>query len=275
MSKISRAIYEIQTMDEMAKRDQWVNRIHPLVKLCLTVTYIALVVSFSKYDLTGLGGMVVYPLLLFQMADISFKQALRRLRVVLPVVCIVGIFNPFFDRQVLGYIGLMPITGGVLSMLTLMLKGVLTVLAAYLLIATTGMEEICYALRLLHVPKLFVTQLLLIYRYITVLLAEAGRMAQAYSLRAPGQKGIHYKAWGSFVGQLLLRTMDRAEEIYESMCLRGYQGEFYYCSSRKAAEPSQGYREVIQNGIYLLAWLAVFGIFRMFPVFELVGNMIS
>jgi cobalt/nickel transport system permease protein len=275
MSRINRAIYEIQTMDEMAKRDQWVNRIHPLVKLCLTVFYIALVVSFSKYDLTGLGGMIVYPLLMFQLTDISFKQALYRLRIILPVVCIVGIFNPFFDRQVLGSIGAISVTGGVISMLTLMLKGILTVLAAYLLIATTGMEDICYALRLLHVPAMFVTQLLLIYRYITVLLTEAGRMAQAYSLRAPGQKGIHYKAWGSFVGQLLLRTMDRAEDIYESMCLRGYQGEFHYRGSVRAAGTPGGHGNVIKDWMYLLVWMAVFVIFRMFPIFELVGNMLA
>ena len=50
-------------------------------------------------------------------------------------------------------------------------------------------------------------------------------MQQAYSLRAPGQKGIHISAWGSFLGQLL-RSMDRAQALYESMELRGFSGEF-------------------------------------------------
>ena len=53
-------------------------------------------------------------------------------------------------------------------------------------------------------------------------------MTDAYYLRAPGQKGIHISAWGSFLGQLLLRSMDRAEELYSSMRLRGFRGEFYY-----------------------------------------------
>ena len=39
MSKIDSAIYEIHTMDMLAERDQWVNRIHPLVKFILTVSY--------------------------------------------------------------------------------------------------------------------------------------------------------------------------------------------------------------------------------------------
>ena len=53
-------------------------------------------------------------------------------------------------------------------------------------------------------------------------------MTQGYSLRAPGQKGIHISAWGSFLGQLLLRSMDRAGELYNSMLLRGFKGNFFY-----------------------------------------------
>lgn len=70
------------------------------------------------------------------------------------------------------------------------------------------------------------TQVLLTYRYVTVLLEEANRMTQAYSLRAPNQKGVHFKVWGTLAGQLLLRSMDRANEVYESMTLRGYQENF-------------------------------------------------
>ena len=94
--------------------------------------------------------------------------------------------------QVIGYIGTVPLTAGMLSMVTLMIKGIYSVLAAYLLIATTSIEKICYALRLLHIPAILVTQVLLTYRYVTVLLEEANRMTQAYSLRAPNQKGVQF-----------------------------------------------------------------------------------
>lgn len=264
MSKISRAIREIQTMEELAQRDQWVNRIHPLVKLFLTVFYIAVVVSFPKYQLTGLLGMMIYPLFLFEMGELSVREALHRLRIVLPLVCVAGIFNPFFDREILICWGSFAISGGVISMVTLMLKGIFTVLATYLLIASTSIESICYAMRLIHIPKVFVTQILLIYRYITVLLKETDRMMQAYALRAPGQKGVHVKAWGSMMGQLLLRSMDRAEELYESMCLRGYHGEFY-CGK------SVGF--LGKDLAFLLIWTAVILIFRLFPVLEYVGSM--
>ncbi|MDY4970727.1 MAG: hypothetical protein SO101_10810 [Lachnospiraceae bacterium] len=96
MNQISNAIYEIHHMDTIASRDQWVNRIHPLVKFVLTVVYIAVVVSFSKYDLIGLMGMVVYPLAGFILADLSFTDSLKRLRIVLPLVCLIGIWKSVF-----------------------------------------------------------------------------------------------------------------------------------------------------------------------------------
>lgn len=119
-------------------------------------------------------------------------------------------------------------------MLTLMMKGIFCLMASFLLVATTSIEEICRALRKLHFPKMITSLLLLTFRYISVLLEEVAIMTEAYHLRAPGQKGIHISAWGSFLGQLLLRSMDRAEALYESMELRGFYGEFYYAKGRKA-----------------------------------------
>lgn len=261
--KLDSAIKELQTIDQMAKGDRWMNRVHPLVKLCLTVFYIALTVSFSKYDLAGLLGMILYPIFLFNLGEVSFPDALKRLRVVLPVVCVVGVFNPFFDHTVVGMIGNAPVWGGVVSMLTLMIKAVLTVLASYLLITTTSIEGICYALRLLHLPKAFAVQMLLIYRYVTVLLSEAKRVTTAYHLRAPGQKGIAFHAWGSLVGQLLLRSMDRADGLYQSMLLRGFQGEFY---------PGKGTAFHSSDLLFLLIVVAALVLLRIFPVMAIVGG---
>jgi len=263
MSKINSAIREIQSIDNMASSNQWLNNVHPLVKLFLTIIYIGIVVSFDKYDITGLAAMFVYPFIVFNIGDISFKDALHRLRVVLPVVCIVGIFNPFFDTQIVMTIGGLGIRAGVISMVTLMLKGIFTVLASYLLIATTTIEKICYSMTLLHLPKIFVTEIMLIYRYITLLLSEAHKMTQAYALRAPGQKGVAYKVWGSMIGQLLLRSVDRADNVYEAMNLRGYQGD-YYCEK-------MGFK--ISDGVYLVIWLGIFIVFRVFPVLLLIGNL--
>jgi cobalt/nickel transport system permease protein len=264
MSKIGNAIHEIHYMDTIANTDQWVNKIHPLVKFVLTIVYIAAVVSFNKYDVIGLLGMSVYLICMFNIAEVSFKDSIKRLRVVLPLVCFIGIFNPFFDKVEITVMGI-HMSAGILSMITLMMKGIFSVLASYLLIATTTIEKLCYAFRLLHLPKILVTQILLTYRYITVLLEEVNRITQAYALRAPKQKGVHFKVWGSLTGQLLLRSMDRANVVYESMLLRGYDGEFAYMGLK--------IKWRVQDILYLIIWLGIIFVFWRFPVLILVGNL--
>ena len=168
----------------------------------------------------------LFPVAGYQLAGLPMRLCFQKLRMVLPLVCAVGLLNPLFDRQIVVQVGTLAVSGGVLSMLTLILKGVFCLLASFLLMATTTIEAICRALRQLHVPKLLTNLLLLTFRYVGLLLSEVAAMQQAYSLRAPGQKGIHISAWGSFLGQLLLRSMDRAQALYESMELRGFSGEF-------------------------------------------------
>ncbi len=266
MSKIGNAARSMGKLDELARRSTWLNRVHPLIKLLITLLYLVLVVSFHAYQLTGILGMAIYPFLLFEIGDLSFKDAIYRLRVVLPLVCFIGILNPFFDREpVLTVFGI-TITGGVLTMLSLMAKGVLTVLSSYLLIATTTVESICGALRILHVPGILVTEFLLICRYISVLLQEADRMTQAYALRAPGQKGVAKSAWGPMLGQLLLRSMDRASRLYQSMCLRGYNSDFPISSKLKIKASDLIYLVCFSCGLILL---------RIYPITELIGRLFT
>ena len=264
MGKIDNAIHEIHKLDNMSDQDQWMNNIHPLVKLVLTIGYIALVVSFNKYDIMGLLGMTVYPVSVFILGDISVKDTFSRLKVVLPLVCFIGIFNPLFDKTLVTLYGI-TVRAGVLSMLTLMLKGIFSVLASYFLIATTSIEKICYAMRLIHVPKTLVTQIMLTYRYIVLLLNEVSRLTAAYSLRAPGQNGVHFKAWGSLTGQLLLRSMDRATTVYESMTLRGYNGNFTYIGEKDKFKSG--------DAIYLVVFGALFVFLRICPIMVVVGGM--
>lgn len=253
MSKINGALHEIRFMDQLAGRKQWLNNIHPLVKLIVTVLYIVTVVSIGKYNLTSLILLGIYPVILFIAGELSFFTAVKKTRLILPFIMVIGIFNPIFDRELLFYIGKLPVTSGMMSMITLIIKGFLTVFASYLLIATTTIEKICYALRLIHIPEIIVTQILLNYRYISVLLQETNRLTQAYALRAPNQKGINIKAWGPLAGQLLIRSIDRAQVVYDSMILRGYTGNFKYVKERKCSK---------EDYCYLLAWLLVFVVIK-------------
>lgn len=265
MNKLSKARAELLETEDLAGKSSLVHALHPLAKLAATCLYILTVVSFPKYNLSGLAIMALYPALLFQAAELSVGLCFYRLRVVLPLVCAVGLANPVFDRHVLLYVGAIPITGGILSMVSLMLKGVFSLMASFLLIATTSIDSLCGALRKLHVPSVLTSLLLLTYRYIGVMLEEVAVMTEGYALRAPNQKGIHISAWGSFLGQLLLRSMDRAEELYGSMVLRGFQGDFYYADGQKFSG---------RDAIFCLITAALLLIARKMNIAELLGQLI-
>jgi len=270
MDRIEGAVREIDLLGEQAENDNRLNQIPALLKMILTVWYLFLTVSFDRYDIYGLLSMGIYPLLLFLVYEIPFYRCFRRILPVLPMLLLMGAANPFFDTGVAARIGSIRISGGMLSMATLVIKGFFTVLAGYLLIVSTGIVKICASLRRLHIPSVIVTMILLSYRYISLLLQEAGKMTQAYRLRAPRQKGIHVRTWGSFTGLLLLRSMDRAENVYESMCLRGFDGTgrdnaFSYAVKRKPG---------VKDYVWFFSWTALLLFFRLFPVFTVVGNLI-
>lgn len=267
MNKLESAIREINHLKEQADDENRLNCLPALYKTVLTIWYILLTVSFDKYDIYGLLSMGIYPLVLFLLYEIPFKRCIRRIKVILPFLFLAGILNPFFDRTVIMDCGRLEITGGMLSFFTLLLKGFFTVLAGYLLIISTGIEKICGALRRIHIPSILVTMILLIYRYLFLLLEETNKVLQAYSLRAPLQKGIGIKAWGSLLGLLLLRSMDRAECVYESMCLRGFDGSgnsFPYAPDQKTE---------FKDHVWFFSWAAVMLVLRMFPVLSVVGNL--
>ena len=265
MNKMQKAIRELAEMDELAARSSPIHTLHPLAKLISTIAYIVVTLSFDKYDLGGLVPMVLWPILLFQISGIDVKSCFYKLRIVLPLVMAVGLFNPFFDKTVVLKLGNLAVTGGSLSMLTLMLKGLFCLLASFLLMATTPIDNLCAALRQLHVPKMLVTLLLLTYRYVGVMTEELAVMTDAYHLRAPGQKGIHISAWGSFLGQLLLRSMDRAQELYSSMLLRGYHQHFHYADIKPFRK---------RDALYMIVCIAVFLLLRTVKVAELLGGTI-
>lgn len=114
------------------------------------------------------------------------------------------------------------VTAGVLSFLVLIVRTIFSVTAILILVATTKFTDLTRQLSIIHIPMIIVNLIEMIYRYIGVLLEEASTMLTAYRLRNPKYKYLHIKHMGTFVGHLFLRSIDRAERIYNAMKCRGY-----------------------------------------------------
>jgi len=261
MNRVSNALLNLRQMDDLACKDTPIHRIHPLAKIVVTLAFLVTVVSFGKYDISGLLGLVFFPVILMALSELPGKVMLKRLLVLEPIVVGIGLFSPFFDPREMIFFGL-TISAGWATFLSILIKGTLTISAGLLLIATTGIDRVAEGLRMLKIPKILVLQILLTYRYILVLIEELSRMTRAYFLRAPSDHGIRRDAWGSFAGQLLLRTYDRAQRIYISMSLRGFTGE-YHCGKNR---PMRG-----GDWVYLLGWCGFFALARWMPLAQLLS----
>jgi cobalt/nickel transport system permease protein len=263
MTNLTSSLQDMSLLEELAEKKTFIHRLHPLAKLWTTLVYLVVVVSFGRNEVSGLLPFVFYPVMVFVLGELPGAPILKRILWVEPFIIGIGILNPLFDHSVV-LLGGMAVYRGWITFLSIFVKCGLTVTVSLLLIATTGMTKLGGALRMLGVPKLFVLQLLLTYRYISVLTEEVYRMQRAYALRAPGQKGIHWKAWGSFAGQLLLRTFDRAQRVYQAMSLRGFQGE-YRIGKLQALEG--------RDLIYILGWSLFFILGRIYNIPLLLGAL--
>ena len=263
LSRIETAFYDLGRLDLLAEKNTPIHRLDPRAKVVATLVFIVYVVSFDRYEVSRLLPFFLFPAFLIGMANLPFGYLLRKLLLVSPFVIFIGIFNPFFDRVIILQIGGLNISGGWISLLSILLRFILTVGAALLLIATTGFPAICMALEKLGTPRIFAVQLLMLYRYIFVLIEEAIRMVRAYSLRSFSKKKIRYHVFKHILGNLLLRTMDRAQRIHMAMLSRAFTGEI-----RIVRQYSFGQRELL----YLAGTVLIFSLFRFVDITALLGK---
>jgi len=264
MGSIENSLHQIGVLDRLATQDTALHRLDPRAKLVATLGFIVAVVSFDRYAVSALLPLALYPAALAGMGNIPFRWLARKLAIASPFALMVGLFNPLFDTSPLLHLGGLTVSGGWVSFASILLRFALTVTAALGLIACTGFNTVCMALGRLGAPRVFVVQLLFLYRYLFVLAEEGLRMVRARSLRSFSGRGTGIKVYGSMLGQLLLRTMDRAQRIHQAMLCRGFDGQLRV-SRRFSPGPA--------DAAFVLGWLGFFALARSVNLAQLLGRI--
>ena len=264
MADIRSRIRQLYSLEELSFSDTPVHRLHPGVKLAATFIYIVLVVSFNRYELGRLIPFIFYPVVLMSLSSTPWGPVLKRSAIALPFVLVAGLSNVILDRQAALYLGSLPVSYGLLSFFSIVYKAFLCVTAALLLVSVTSVSAISNQLRRMRVPDIFVSLFEMTYRYIGVLLEEASTMYTAYRLRSTDKEksGLKMKHMGSFLGQLLIRSFDRAERVYAAMKCRGYNQQ-NGVGGRKAAPLTKS------DLIFLLTAVLPFVLLRIFDLTRL------
>ncbi len=217
--------YNIGFLDQLSYKQTIIHSLDPRIKLMITLLFLFTVISFSKYEVIALLPFFLYPVLLLTLGEIPFGYIFKKVALVSPFAVFIGIFNPLLDSGQIVLIHGYTISSGWLSFFSILLKFTLTVSAALLLVATTSFPGVCHASRRLGVPSIFVSQLLFLYRYLFVLMEEAMRIVRARDMRTFGGRGKGVTVFVRMVGILFLRTIERAERVYNAMLSRGFQGD--------------------------------------------------
>jgi cobalt/nickel transport system permease protein len=257
---------EIGRMDELGRMDTPVHRVDARAKALVTFAFIVVVISFPVYAISALTPFLLFPVALLALGHIPARHILMKMLIAAPFALAVGLFNPFLDRQPLATLGPFSVTGGWISFASIMLRFVLTVGAALALIACTGMNRLGAGLGQLGVPRVFVVQLLFLYRYLFVVADEGTKMFRSVELRSGSARPLHLRTYGSLIGNLLLRSMDRAERVYRAMIARGFDGEI-----RVLRRPCFRWADLG----FVCFWLAFFIVARVWNLADEMGLLLT
>lgn len=262
MPGIEQALHALGELERCAGHPSPLCRLDPRAGLVATLAFALVLASYPRYSVSALLPLAAYPLTLLALSGLAPRALGWRLLAALPLVLCVGLFNPLLDRTPQDLWGV-PVPGGWLSLASLVLRFVLTVSAALALVAAVGFARLTAALPRLGLPRAFATQLLLLHRYIFVLCHEALRLHRACTLRAGG-RGVRWRVYAALLGQLLLRTLGRAERIHRAMLCRGFDG------SLPLARPlAPGWGDVA----FVAGWGGFFALARLYDLPVLLGRL--
>lgn len=222
--KLAYVLAELDALEQRAQGQSPLHGIDARAKLLVTLAFLVTMLSVPLTHLSELLLYFLFPIIAAAAGGLRYASLFRRSLFVVPLVALIGVFNLFYDREPVLSVGSLVVTGGWITLLSIVVRGLLSVQMLLVLLSTTGFYRLCRGMQRLGVPAVFTTQLLFVYRYIYVLIREALQMTRARDARSFGRRAYPLRTWGTLIGQLLLRTCCRAELIGRAMLARGFTG---------------------------------------------------
>lgn len=229
-------------LDRYVDSESAIHALDPRVKLVATIGFIISIAVMPD----GAWGVYLVALLLVLgvalAAHVSPWLVIRRSLVGLPflLAAVTLLFTVPGNAIWHGPLGLTVTNAGLERFASIAARSFISIQAAVLLTATTPFTDLLTAMRRLHIPAVLVAIIAFMYRYISVLVDEVQRLLRARAARSaslPNRPGGSL-AWrasvaGHMAGQLLIRSLDRSDRVYQAMLARGYHGEIRTLSPQR------------------------------------------
>lgn len=212
-------------IDRFAYQDSPIHRLDPRAKTLAVIAYTAALISLGRYELPS-PWFILFPAVLLLWGGIPLGFVARHTLIVSPFVVCLVLFSPLFDAQPVRISPSITVHGGWLTAATILIRFVLGMAALIGLASTTRFPELLKGLEKLGMPRLLVTQLRFLYRYLFLLVDQAMHLRQARQARDAGRGPLSWR-WRSsagLIGVLFIRTLEQAERTHLAMIARGYDG---------------------------------------------------
>jgi cobalt/nickel transport system permease protein len=249
-------------LDRAGYGDSPVHRLDARAKLGATAAFLLCVASFPKYEVAGLVPFAAFPVALAVFGRVPPRPLLRLLAAASPFALLVAAWNPLLDRAPRTTVLGIAVSGGALSFASVVLRFLLCATAVLVLVATTSLPALVRGLGQLGVPRPFLTQVQLLYRYLFLLVDEGRRLSEARALREPGRRLPRLGTGKRMLASLLWRTWERGERVHLCMKARGFDGTL------PALAPG---RVRARDGAFLVAVAAACVAARAWPLTRWIG----
>lgn len=215
-------------LEEFAEGESLLHKIDPRVKVIIFL----IIVSFCAISnhLKTSFYYFLYALFFLILAKLKFKAVLVRILAANFFILFIWIFVPFsYPGNSYFEVGLFRVSlEGLILALNITLKCNAIIIFTISLLATSSIFSLAHAMLHFRVPSKLVTIFFLFYRYITVMHEEYLRVRRTVFARGfVPRTNLHtYKTYAYLIGALILKSFERADEIYKAMLCRGFRNFF-------------------------------------------------
>ena len=202
-------------IDRYSRLDSPIHRISPGFKLGIAILVVAgwILVPRSLMEPVA---MVLFPLFVLAIwkSQIPVLFILKRMMVIVPFLSLIILINFFVGNL------------GLDELVLMSMRAFFSILVMIILVSTTRFDHLLETLRKWRIPRVFLLILSFMYRYVFILTDEMEKMVRAVRLRQGSTSWIPMlKVYSQVLGFLFIKSYDRAERVYFSMVLRGFDGD--------------------------------------------------
>ncbi len=215
-------------LEEFAEGESLLHKIDPRVKVIIFLVIVSFCATSNHLKTSFF--YFLYALVFLTLAKLKLKAVLMRLLGANFFILFIWIFIPFsYSENPYFEVGPFKISlEGLVLALNITLKCNAIVIVTISLLATSSIFYLAHVMLHFRVPSKLVTIFFLFYRYITVMHEEYLKLKRTILARGfvPRTNFHTYKTYAYLIGALILKSLERADEIYKAMLCRGFKDFF-------------------------------------------------